>query len=47
MIAQHRVALVGRADSVRERYYAISVERKLRNPAVLAICDAARHDLFG
>ena len=47
VIAQHRVALVGRADSVRERYYAISVERKLRNPAVLAICDAARHDLFG
>ena len=47
VIAQHRVALVGRADSVRERYYAISVERKLRNPAVLAICDAARQDLFG
>lgn len=47
VIAQHRVGLVGRADSVRERYYAISVERKLRNPAVLAICDAARQDLFG
>lgn len=47
VIAQHGVGLVGRADSVRERYYAISVERKLRNPAVLAICDAARHDLFG
>jgi LysR family transcriptional activator of nhaA len=47
VIAQHGVALVGRADSVRERYYAISVERKLRNPAVLAICDAARQDLFG
>lgn len=47
VIAQYRVALVGRADSVRERYYAISGERKLRNPAVLAICDAARQDLFG
>ena len=28
---------MGKLDGVKERYYAISVERKLKNPAVLAI----------
>jgi LysR family transcriptional activator of nhaA len=41
------VAVVGRAETVRERYYAISVEAKLQHPAVVAVCDAARHELFG
>jgi len=31
---------------VRERYYAISVERRLKHPGVLAITEAARDDLF-
>jgi len=31
---------------VRERFYAISVERRIKNPAVVAICDTARHELF-
>jgi LysR family transcriptional activator of nhaA len=44
--AQYRVQLVGRAEDVRERYYAISIERRLKNPAVLAITSAARHELF-
>lgn len=43
---QHRVRLVGRIESLRERYYAISVERHLKHPAVLAITDAARRELF-
>jgi len=30
-----------------ERYFAISAERRVRNPAVLAICAAARVDVFG
>ncbi len=30
----------------REQFYAISVERRLKNPAVVAICEAARHELF-
>src|SRR3990172_12249937 len=34
---QYRVRLVGRLEEVRERFYAISVERKLKHPAVVAI----------
>jgi LysR family transcriptional activator of nhaA len=43
---QFEVGLVGRLPSVRERFYAISVERRLKNPAVRAICDAARQRIF-
>ena len=39
---QYRVRLVGRLDAVRQRFYAITVERKLRNPAVIAISERAR-----
>ena len=35
------VSLVGRTESVRERFYAISLEEKPEHPAVLAICSAA------
>ncbi|HZH04435.1 MAG TPA: LysR family transcriptional regulator, partial [Myxococcaceae bacterium] len=45
--AHYRVAVVGRTDEVRERFYAISVERRIRHPAVVAISKAARQDLFG
>lgn len=40
------VAVVGRPESVRERYYAISLEAKLKHSAVVAVCEAARHELF-
>ena len=43
---QYSVQVVGRIDTVRERYYAISVERRLKHPAVLAICDTAREKIF-
>jgi len=46
VIAQYGVHLLGRSDEVRERFYAISVERRLKNPAVVAISDAARLELF-
>jgi LysR family transcriptional activator of nhaA len=39
---QYGVHLVGRLDSVRQRFYAITVERKVRNPAVIAISERAR-----
>ena len=45
--ALHGVRVVGRIDEVRERFYAISVERRLTHPAVLAISRAARRDIFG
>jgi len=44
---QYGVRLIGRLEEVRERFYAISVERKLKHPAVVAISEAARHTLFG
>lgn len=37
---------IGRAEEVRAQFYAISVERKIKNPAVAAICDTAREELF-
>lgn len=43
---QYRVQLVGRIDAVRERFYAISVERRLKHPAVVAISQAARREMF-
>ena len=42
---QYKVRLVGRIETVREQYYAISVERRLKHPAVLAIREAARGTL--
>lgn len=46
VVKQYDVHLVGRLEEVRERFYAISVERKLKHPAVIAISDAARQKLF-
>lgn len=43
---QYRVHVVGRIKEVRERFYAISVERKLKHPAVVAISEAARSKMF-
>lgn len=43
---QGNLRIVGRADAVRNRFYAISVERKLKHPGVVAICETARHELF-
>lgn len=39
---QYQVRVVGQLAAVRQRFYAITVERKLRNPAVLAISERAR-----
>lgn len=44
---QYKVTLVGRANNVRARYYAVSVERRLKHPAVVAIANVARKKLFG
>jgi LysR family transcriptional regulator, transcriptional activator of nhaA len=44
---RYGVAVVGRTESITERFYAISVQRKLKHPAVLAICESARAKLFG
>jgi LysR family transcriptional activator of nhaA len=41
------VRAIGRTHAVRERYYAVSVERRLKHPGVIAITSAAREKLFG
>jgi len=38
---QYGVAVVGRTEEVRERFYALTVERRLRHPAAVAIAEAA------
>jgi len=43
---RYQVSLVGRAPELLQRFYAISVERKLKHPAVVAICDASRKKIF-
>jgi LysR family transcriptional activator of nhaA len=40
------VSVVGREESIRERFYAISVEKRIKHPAVVAITTAARETLF-
>lgn len=44
---QYGVTCIGHVDDVRERFYAISAERRIGHPAVTAICDGARDTLFG
>ncbi len=44
---QNQVQSVGRTDTVVERFYVISAERRLKHPAVLAVADSARARLFG
>ncbi len=37
---------LGSAERVQQNFYAISVERRIKHPAVQAICDAARQSVF-
>lgn len=43
---QYRVQVVGQLDSLKQHFYAITVQRRLTHPAVLAIVQAARRDLL-
>ena len=44
--SQFGVTAIGRVESARMRFHAITVERKLKHPAVVAICDQARSELL-
>ena len=39
-------AEIGRMKSVRQQFYAISVDRRIQHPAVIAIVSAARQQIF-
>ena len=43
----YRMAVIGSTAEIRERYYAISPERRLSHPAIVMITDTARSSLFG
>jgi len=43
---QYGVKIIGKASAVREQFFAISLDRKLKHPAVVAISEAARARLF-
>lgn len=43
---EHGVTVIGRTDEVTEQFYAISMERRLTHPAVVAINDTAQRKLF-
>ena len=44
---QYGVRAIGRPAGVRERFYAVSVERKLKHPALVALAEAARSTFAG
>ena len=44
---QYGVQLLGRIDSVREQLYAITTQRRLTHPAIVAVSQAARDEVFG
>ena len=43
---RYNVQVVGRVKSVRQQFYAISVDRRVQHPAVAAIVRAARQEIF-
>ena len=42
----YNVEVVGHVKSLRQQFYAISVDRRIQHPAVLAIIKAARREIF-
>ena len=44
--AQFGVEVIGRTDELVEEFFAVSVERRITHPCVVAITDAARGQLF-
>ena len=45
--AQYGVEAIGATDDILERFYAISMERRVKNVAVSAVCEGAKDKLFG
>ena len=44
---QYRVAAIGRIETIKEQYFAITTERRLTHPAIVAISAAAKEEVFG
>lgn len=46
VIEKYGVEVIGETDEVKEEFYIISPERRIKNPAITAITEAARSRLF-
>jgi LysR family transcriptional activator of nhaA len=46
VVAKYGVRVIGRTEDIKERCYAISAERRIKHPAVSAITESARTELF-
>ncbi len=46
-VEQFGVEVIGRTEELVDEFYAVSVERRITHPCVVAITDAARGQLFG
>jgi LysR family transcriptional activator of nhaA len=46
-VAQFGVEVIGRTEELVDEFYAVSVERRITHPCVVAITSAARGQLFG
>jgi LysR family transcriptional regulator, transcriptional activator of nhaA len=47
LIRQAGVKVIGRVEELRESFYAITAERRLKHPAVVAVSQSGARDLFG
>jgi LysR family transcriptional activator of nhaA len=45
-VAQFGVEVIGRSSELVEEFFAVSIERRITHPCVVAITDAARGQLF-
>ncbi len=43
---KYQAKVVGRVSAVKHQFFAISVERRIKHPAVMAIVEGARNDVF-
>ena len=43
---RYHVHVVGRTSQIRQRFFAISLDREIQHPGVAAICERARENLF-
>lgn len=46
VLDKYGVAVIGRTDEVKESFYLISPERKIKHPAITEITEAARKNIF-
>lgn len=47
LVKQYRVRTIGSASAVKEQLYALTTERQLQHPAIIALRKAAQEDIFG